>query len=817
MLTTWNNYSFSENDDNWVVTDHDEVLVVGANQISTKNTIKITEPLITHANTHYGQQTEFDIRSWDIHSADCSQRKIESNCGFEVSFERTPRMPDDNKLHQLPGSLGSNDIYSVGAYMNSLPNNIKEAGGVFLPMWQREAMWLNFQFKAQQKCAVRVFIGRVNAISGSKLEKPTERKHLDRGQDYIVVPDQKWLDGICIAPGIVRQFVAMPLGSGYTVEGQKTAEEKHGGFQLEITPEMLPNRRMWSRDRHQHIRIRGEHVEYFNSIKEMETPRIIGCRINDILRSYPVDLAYREPFRIKHILGSRSIPPDLCAVYNGTPAHEIQVPRRYNAPKVEYTQARQHWGPTKPYEHGSSHSAGDPYDQPPRQSSTSSRATTYASSGYGSSDPHYTTTPTSVYGGSYPGYQTSPASAAPRTRPTDPYSSYQPSVRDYPAQAAAPAYLIDKPRSSDASPAPGRDCDARITNFAPGPRTQPADQYSSQPIPSYQTSAPPPTLRFKPRSSYASCSGPEDRDSSSSAAPRTQPVDSYSTYQQSGGRDHLAQTTSDPYGRQPVSQTTQYGSSATPKTATHVDMAYGSQAGFSGQPSGSRVSEVGPEANLNPINTIEPKDIRAMGLAAGGRLIQDIYKDTNPATTWNHAAARILNVHILDPVSCEKVTHIVPRPPTTDARSYAAAGGKFFVVEEKVNERLDGGDFDNVKSISQMDQFVGVTTEPELDPTKPKMCTTCEIRLCDCIIRPCDHQFCNVCIKRIEQNSNVDFASARRSWKCPTCDGMVSHVAGFSAPMNLPGEEPLRIKVPVHVLKIEDGRVRFEGVQKTRI
>jgi hypothetical protein len=46
---------------------------------------------------------------------------------------------------------------------------------------------------------------------------------------------------------------------------------------------------------------------------------------------------------------------------------------------------------------------------------------------------------------------------------------------------------------------------------------------------------------------------------------------------------------------------------------------------------------------------------------------------------------------------------------------------------------------------------------------------------------------------------------------------MVSHVAGFSAPMNLPGEEPLRIKVPVHVLKIEDGRVRFEGVQKTRI
>jgi hypothetical protein len=30
--------------------------------------------------------------------------------------------------------------------------------------------------------------------------------------------------------------------------------------------------------------------------------------------------------------------------------------------------------------------------------------------------------------------------------------------------------------------------------------------------------------------------------------------------------------------------------------------------------------------------------------------------------------------------------------------------------------------------------------------------------------------------------------------------------------MNLPGEEPLRTKVPVNVLKIEDGRMRFSSV-----
>lgn len=115
------------------------------------------------------------------------------------------------------------------------------------------------------------------------------------------------------------------------------------------------------------------------------------------------------------------------------------------------------------------------------------------------------------------------------------------------------------------------------------------------------------------------------------------------------------------------------------------------------------------------------------------RIVQDIYKDPYPPTTWNHAAARILHIHILDPVSCEKVTHIVPTPPNTDVKAYTEAGGQYFVVEEKVDERLDGGDFDNVKSVSQMDQHIGISTEPEFDPTKPKMCTTCELRLCDCM------------------------------------------------------------------------------------
>lgn len=92
--------------------------------------------------------------------------------------------------------------------------------------------------------------------------------------------------------------------------------------------------------------------------------------------------------------------------------------------------ARQHWGPTKPYDQ-----AAEAYE-PPSRASTSSRQT-YASSsagGYASSDAHYTTTPTVPYGSSHAGYQATTPSAAPRTQPTDPYSAYvqQPSSRDYP-------------------------------------------------------------------------------------------------------------------------------------------------------------------------------------------------------------------------------------------------------------------------------------------------------------------------------------------------------------------------------------------------
>lgn len=75
-------------------------------------------------------------------------------------------------------------------------------------MWEREAMWIEFQ--TTSRFAVRAFIGRVNAISGSEMEQGSATQRDGMEQDYRVTPNQPWLDGICVAPGVVRQFVAMP-------------------------------------------------------------------------------------------------------------------------------------------------------------------------------------------------------------------------------------------------------------------------------------------------------------------------------------------------------------------------------------------------------------------------------------------------------------------------------------------------------------------------------------------------------------------------------------------------------------------------------
>ena len=135
-------------------------------------------------------------------------------------------------------------------------------------------MWINFTSMKNKKFAIRPFLGGVNGISGEALigNMASLLRRMNSSlqrQDYVVLPDQKWLDGIATSPGIIKQFVATSMAPprrnatpnskgksradgndacvpesgiredaqiGATIEWQATGQDTVGGIQLHIIP-----------------------------------------------------------------------------------------------------------------------------------------------------------------------------------------------------------------------------------------------------------------------------------------------------------------------------------------------------------------------------------------------------------------------------------------------------------------------------------------------------------------------------------------------------------------------------------------------------
>ncbi|MEP7294319.1 MAG: hypothetical protein ABI835_21195, partial [Chloroflexota bacterium] len=116
----------------------------------------------------------------------------------------------------------------VADYKERVPAEWVEHGGVLIPMYQREALWISFHARHWKPNAAKIAIGKVNAISGEVWHQELRKDE----KDYVVCPPQPWLDGINAGEDMIRQFVAMPLGMGYTVEAQVTGKEEFGGIQI---------------------------------------------------------------------------------------------------------------------------------------------------------------------------------------------------------------------------------------------------------------------------------------------------------------------------------------------------------------------------------------------------------------------------------------------------------------------------------------------------------------------------------------------------------------------------------------------------------
>ena len=103
--------------------------------------------------------------------------QIEAEASFSIDFQRTLRIPDTDRTYDLPP-------------------------------------------------------GKINAVTGEAWRPGLHRMP----QDYLVSPEQPWLDGFAVERGVVRQFVAMELGEGYSAEEQLTGQAQWSGLQIVVVP-----------------------------------------------------------------------------------------------------------------------------------------------------------------------------------------------------------------------------------------------------------------------------------------------------------------------------------------------------------------------------------------------------------------------------------------------------------------------------------------------------------------------------------------------------------------------------------------------------
>ena len=155
---------------------------------------------------------------------------IRINPHLAVTFQRTLRVPENSTSYPLPPGLGRFPIRCGRDYVGRIPESWTKTSDFFIPLYQREALWLGFEGKWWHPFALVIAADDVNVLTGEPSSSPLTAKP----QNYIVVPDQPWLDGVRTEKGLVRQFVAWPLGKGLTAAEQIGRRADTTGLQFRV-------------------------------------------------------------------------------------------------------------------------------------------------------------------------------------------------------------------------------------------------------------------------------------------------------------------------------------------------------------------------------------------------------------------------------------------------------------------------------------------------------------------------------------------------------------------------------------------------------
>jgi hypothetical protein len=219
-----------------------------------------------------------------------------------VTLHRTLRIPDDGRDYPLPPSLGRFPLRHVDDFGERVPETWRRHGGVMLPMYQAEAMWLSFSAPDGYPFAVQVAAGKVDALTG---ETWKDGLSLDP-QTFLEVPGQPWLDGYVVRKGTIRQFVAMPLGSGYSAEEQITGRAEFGGIQLRFVP---LRREVWEREEEERRRREMERELSSRRFHVASPSQMLVCEQSTLpLPTMPFDMGLAPGGRMRQEVYATSRP-----------------------------------------------------------------------------------------------------------------------------------------------------------------------------------------------------------------------------------------------------------------------------------------------------------------------------------------------------------------------------------------------------------------------------------------------------------------------------------------------------------------------------
>lgn len=107
--------------------------------------------------------------SMEIKAMECklltSKNSVETNNDLEISFRRTVRVPDNQQVSALPPDLDTFPLEPISKYATKLNPSMAAKGGLFFPMYQSEATWINFKTFSFRKCMIKIYAGGVNDVS----------------------------------------------------------------------------------------------------------------------------------------------------------------------------------------------------------------------------------------------------------------------------------------------------------------------------------------------------------------------------------------------------------------------------------------------------------------------------------------------------------------------------------------------------------------------------------------------------------------------------------------------------------------------------